>query len=128
MSQYINTNISALNAQRNLSKSQLSGQQAMQRLSSGLRINSAKDDAAGLAIADRMSSQIKGMNQASRNASDGISLAQTAEGDTHGSFNPTSKSKSTTTSRAACGPRMPGAKPGANSAARLCCARRSITC
>ncbi len=80
MPQYINTNITALTAQRNLNKSQMASQTAMQRLSSGLRINSAKDDAAGLAISDRMSSQIKGMNQASRNANDGISLAQTAEG------------------------------------------------
>jgi len=80
MAQYINTNISSLNAQRNLNKSQAAGMQAMQRLSSGLRINSAKDDSAGLAISDRMSSQIKGMTQATRNANDGISLAQTAEG------------------------------------------------
>ena len=80
MPQFINTNISALNAQRNLNKSQMAGQTAMQRLSSGLRINSAKDDAAGLAISDRMTSQIKGLNQAARNANDGISLAQTAEG------------------------------------------------
>ena len=76
----INTNIAALNAQRNLSKSQNNLSQSMQRLSSGLRINSAKDDAAGLAISDRMTAQIKGLNQASRNANDGISLAQTAEG------------------------------------------------
>ncbi len=80
MPQYINTNITALTAQRNLNKSQMASQTAMQRLSSGLRINSAKDDAAGLAISDRMTSQIRGMNQASRNANDGISLAQTAEG------------------------------------------------
>lgn len=80
MPQIINTNITALNAQRNLNKSQMSSQQAMQRLSSGLRINSAKDDAAGLAITDRMSSQIRGSTVASRNANDGISLAQTAEG------------------------------------------------
>jgi len=77
----INTNVSALNAQRNLSKSQASLTTSMQRLSSGMRINSAKDDAAGLAISDRMSSQIRGLNQAARNANDGISLAQTAEGD-----------------------------------------------
>jgi len=76
----INTNISALNAQRNLGKSQGDLSKAMQRLSSGLRINSAKDDAAGLAISDRMTSQIRGLNQAARNANDGISLAQTAEG------------------------------------------------
>ncbi len=80
MAQTINTNISALNAQRNLNKSQAAGNQAMQRLSSGLRINSAKDDAAGSAISDRMTSQIRGSTQASRNANDGISLAQTAEG------------------------------------------------
>jgi flagellin len=76
----INTNISSLNAQRNLSTSQASLSTSMQRLSSGLRINSAKDDAAGLAISDRMTSQIRGSNQAARNANDGISLAQTAEG------------------------------------------------
>lgn len=76
----INTNVASLNAQRNLSKSQGDLSTAMQRLSSGLRINSAKDDAAGLAISDRMTSQIRGLNQASRNANDGISLAQTAEG------------------------------------------------
>lgn len=76
----INTNVSSLNAQRNLSKSQGDLSKAMQRLSSGLRINSAKDDAAGLAISDRMTSQIRGLNQASRNSNDGISLAQTAEG------------------------------------------------
>ena len=76
----INTNVQSLNAQRNLSKSQASLANSMQRLSSGLRINSAKDDAAGLAISDRMSAQIRGMNQAVRNANDGISFAQTAEG------------------------------------------------
>ncbi len=76
----INTNIASINAQRNLSKSQNDLQQSMERLSSGLRINSAKDDAAGLAISDRMTSQIKGLNQAARNANDGISMAQTAEG------------------------------------------------
>jgi len=80
MAQYINTNISSLNAQRNLNKSQAAGMQAMQRLSSGLRINSAKDDAAGLAVVERMSAQIKGLNQAVRNANDGISIAQVAEG------------------------------------------------
>ena len=80
MASVINTNIASLNAQRNLSMSQSSLTTALQRLSSGLRINSAKDDAAGLAIADRLTSQIKGLNQASRNANDGISLAQTAEG------------------------------------------------
>lgn len=76
----INTNVASLNAQRNLAKSQGDLATAMQRLSSGLRINSAKDDAAGLAISDRMTSQIRGLNQAARNANDGISMAQTAEG------------------------------------------------
>jgi len=80
MPQIINTNIASLNAQRNLNTSQSSLQTALQRLSSGLRINSAKDDAAGLAISDRMSAQINGLGQAARNANDGISLAQTAEG------------------------------------------------
>ena len=81
MAAYINTNIASLNAQRNLTTSQSSLNTALQRLSSGLRINSAKDDAAGLAISDRMTSQIRGANQAVRNANDGVSLAQTAEGD-----------------------------------------------
>lgn len=76
----INTNVASLNAQRNLGTSQSDLNKSMQRLSSGLRINSAKDDAAGLAISDRMTAQIRGLNQASRNANDGISLAQTAEG------------------------------------------------
>jgi flagellin len=76
----INTNIASLNAQRNTSASQVSLSTALQRLSSGLRVNSAKDDAAGLAIAERMQAQVKGMNVAIRNANDGISLAQTAEG------------------------------------------------
>ncbi len=76
----INTNVASLNAQRNLGTSQNNLNKSMQRLSSGLRINSAKDDAAGLAISNRMTSQIRGLNQASRNANDGISLAQTAEG------------------------------------------------
>ena len=76
----INTNVMSLNAQRNLSTSQGSLATSMQRLSSGLRVNSAKDDAAGLAIAERMNAQVKGMNVAIRNANDGISLAQTAEG------------------------------------------------
>ena len=80
MAQTINTNILAMTAQRNLSRSQGSMATAMQRLSSGLRVNSAKDDAAGLAIAERMNSQVRGMNVAIRNANDGISLAQTAEG------------------------------------------------
>jgi len=76
----INTNIASLNAQRNLGKTQGMLNQSLQRLSSGLRINSAKDDAAGLAISTRMTSQIRGLNQAARNANDGISLSQTAEG------------------------------------------------
>jgi len=76
----INTNIASLNAQRNMGQSQGALAKSMQRLSSGLRINSAKDDAAGLAISDRMTAQIRGLNQAARNANDGISLAQTAEG------------------------------------------------
>jgi len=76
----INTNLLSLNAQRNLGTSQMSLATSMQRLSSGLRINSAKDDAAGLAIAARMDAQIRGINVAIRNANDGISLAQTAEG------------------------------------------------
>jgi len=80
MSSTINTNLASLTAQRNSSKSQNDLQTAIARLSSGLRINSAKDDAAGLAIADRFTSQIRGLNQAARNANDGISLAQTAEG------------------------------------------------
>lgn len=81
MSSMINTNIASLNAQRNLTTSQASLNTSLQRLSSGLRINSAKDDAAGLAISQRLTSQIGGLNQATRNANDGISLAQTAEGD-----------------------------------------------
>ena len=76
----INTNVSSLNAQRNLNNSGNMQAQALQRLSSGLRINSARDDAAGLAISNRLTSQINGLNQATRNANDGISLAQTAEG------------------------------------------------
>jgi flagellin len=80
MASVINTNIASLNAQRNLSKSADALSISLNRLSSGLRINSAKDDAAGLAITERMTSQIKGLNQAQRNANDGISLAQTAEG------------------------------------------------
>jgi flagellin len=79
MAQVINTNVLSLNAQRNLTSSQSSLATALQRLSSGLRINSAKDDAAGLAISDRFTTQIRGLNQAVRNASDGISLAQTTE-------------------------------------------------
>ncbi|ANH68568.1 flagellin [Mitsuaria sp. 7] len=80
MPQTINTNIASLNAQRNLNSSQSSLATSMQRLSSGLRVNSAKDDAAGLAIAERMNSQARGMTVAMRNANDGISLSQTAEG------------------------------------------------
>jgi len=76
----INTNLLSVNAQRNTSTSQASLAVSMQRLSSGLRVNSAKDDAAGLAISERMNAQVKGMNVAMRNANDGISLAQTAEG------------------------------------------------
>lgn len=81
MAQVINTNVASLNAQRNLNSSQNELQTSLQRLSSGLRINSAKDDAAGLAISERFTTQIRGLNQAARNASDGISLAQTGEGD-----------------------------------------------
>ena len=80
MPSIINSNINSLTAQRNLAMSQASLATSMQRLSSGLRVNSAKDDAAGLAIAERMNAQVKGMNVAMRNANDGISLAQTAEG------------------------------------------------
>lgn len=80
MAQIINTNLSSLNAQRNLDRSQGSLSTSLQRLSSGLRINSAKDDAAGLAISNKFTSQIRGLNQAARNANDGISVAQTAEG------------------------------------------------
>ncbi len=80
MPQIINTNIASLNAQRNLNKTQNDLATSLQRLSSGLRINSAKDDAAGLAISERMTTQIRGINQAVRNANDGVSLAQTAEG------------------------------------------------
>ncbi len=78
MASTINTNVSSLTAQRNLGMSQTSLNTSIQRLSSGLRINSANDDAAGLAISKRFSSQIRGLNQAVRNANDGISLAQTA--------------------------------------------------
>ncbi|CAB5699047.1 Flagellin [Delftia tsuruhatensis] len=80
MASTINTNLISLNAQRNLNTSQSSLSTTMQRLSSGLRVNSAKDDAAGLAIAERMNAQVRGMNVAMRNANDGISMAQTAEG------------------------------------------------
>ncbi|WP_413774405.1 hypothetical protein [Marinobacter sp. AN1] len=76
----INTNVASLSAQNQLSKSQGMNDQALERLSSGLRINSAKDDAAGLAISTRFSSQISGLNVATRNANDAISLSQTAEG------------------------------------------------
>jgi flagellin len=76
----INTNVNSLTAQRNLATSQTSLATSLQRLSSGLRVNSAKDDAAGLAIAERMNSQVRGLNVAARNANDGISMAQTAEG------------------------------------------------
>src|SRR6266700_5729622 len=80
MSMSVNTNLFSLNAQRSLNKSQSSLSTSMQRLSSGLRINSAADDAAGLAISERMNSQVRGMNVAIRNANDAISLAQTADG------------------------------------------------
>ena len=80
MSQVINTNLASLNAQRNLSGTQNQLSTAIQRLSSGLRVNSAKDDAAGLAIANRMDGQARGMAVAVRNANDGISLSQVAEG------------------------------------------------
>ncbi|WP_320152328.1 flagellin [uncultured Tolumonas sp.] len=80
MSMFINTNVSSLNAQRNMTKSGNSLDTSYQRLASGLRINSAKDDAAGLQISDRLTSQINGMDQGNRNANDGISMAQTAEG------------------------------------------------
>lgn len=80
MPQIINSNIASLTAQRNLNSSQSSLNTSLERLSSGLRINSAKDDAAGLAISERMTSQVRGLNQAARNANDGISMSQTAEG------------------------------------------------
>jgi flagellin len=80
MPQIINTNVASLNAQRNLNSSQAMQSSAIERLSSGLRINSAKDDAAGLAISERFTAQIRGLNQATRNAQDAISLSQTAEG------------------------------------------------
>jgi flagellin len=80
MAQVVNTNILSLNAQRNLNSSQGALATSLERLSSGLRINSAKDDAAGLAISERFTTQIRGLNQAVRNANDGISFAQTAEG------------------------------------------------
>lgn len=80
MSNVVATNLLSLNAQRNLANNTMGMNTAMERLSSGLRVNSAKDDSAGLAIAERMNTQVRGMNVAIRNASDGISLAQTAEG------------------------------------------------
>lgn len=80
MAQVINTNVMSLNSQRQLNMSQKSLATTMERLSSGLRINNAKDDAAGLAISERMTAQVRGLNQANRNANDGISMAQTAEG------------------------------------------------
>jgi flagellin len=80
MASVINTNLLSLNAQRNTSTSQASLATSLQRLSSGLRVNSAKDDAAGLAISERLNAQVRGSNVAIRNANDGISLAQTAEG------------------------------------------------
>lgn len=80
MPQIVNTNLMSLNSQRNLNATQSLMSQSIQRLSTGLRVNSAKDDSAGLAIAERMNAQVRGMNVAIRNANDGISLAQTAEG------------------------------------------------
>ena len=80
MPQIINTSVASLNAQRNLNRTQGQLNVALQRISSGLRINSAKDDAAGVSISERLTSQIRGLNQASRNAADAISLAQTGEG------------------------------------------------
>ena len=80
MALYVNTNVSSINAQRKLSNATLSLNTSYQRLSSGLRINSAKDDAAGLQISDRLTSQINGLNQGNRNTNDGIALAQTIEG------------------------------------------------
>ena len=80
MAQVVNTNVMSLNAQRNLNNTQSAMKSALQRLSSGLRINSAKDDAAGLAISERFTAQVRGLNQAARNSADAISLAQTAEG------------------------------------------------
>jgi len=80
MAQVVNTNVFSLNSQRALTKSQMSMQTSLQRLSSGLRINSAKDDAAGLALSERFTAQIRGLEQANRNANDGISMLQTAEG------------------------------------------------
>ena len=80
MPQVINTNMLALNAQRNLDQTQSAQASAIQRLSSGLRINSSKDDAAGLAISERFTTQVRGLNQAARNAQDAVGLSQTAEG------------------------------------------------
>ena len=80
MGLFVNTNTAALNSQRNLNRATRSLGTSFQRLSSGMRINSAKDDAAGLAISQRMTTQVRGINQAIRNTNDGISLAQTAEG------------------------------------------------
>ena len=80
MSMFINTNVTSLNAQNRMTTASASLNQAMERLSSGKRINSAKDDAAGLAISSGLTSQVRGLNQAVRNANDGISLVQTAEG------------------------------------------------
>ncbi len=80
MPQVVNTNVASLNAQRNLNKSQSALTTSLERLSSGLRINRAKDDAAGLAISERFTTQIRGLTQAVRNANDAISLTQTAEG------------------------------------------------
>ena len=80
MGLFVNTNTASLTSQRNLNNATRSLGQSFQRLSSGLRINSAKDDAAGMAISERMTTQVRGINQAIRNTNDGVSLAQTAEG------------------------------------------------
>ena len=80
MPQIVNTNVASLNAQRNLNRSQDMLSTSLERISSGLRVNSAKDDAAGLAISNRLQAQVRGFNQAARNAADAVSLAQTGEG------------------------------------------------
>jgi len=87
MASVVNTNVMSLNAQRQLNKTQAASNEAMERLSSGLRINSAKDDAAGLAISTGMQSQVRGLNMAARNANDGVSMSQTAEGAMDGMTN-----------------------------------------
>jgi len=95
----INTNVASLNAQRNLSSSSMDLATSLQRLSSGLRINSAKDDAAGLAISERMTTQIRGMNVAMRNANDGVSLAQTLAQTAEGSLDSVSRTGCTVCQR-----------------------------